>query len=90
MNGAFRPSFESGAHARPHLYLGGAMNSFASPDDPIFWLHHCFVDKIYTMWQDCHNYLDPLHITETMFLSTEVDTVMAYTEDVTPRSVAQT
>jgi hypothetical protein len=22
------------------------MNSFASPDDPIFWLHHTFVDKV--------------------------------------------
>lgn len=42
----FRPQFEAGAHARPHLYIGGAMNSFASPDDPIFWLHHTFVDKV--------------------------------------------
>jgi hypothetical protein len=47
----FRPTFEAGAHARPHLFIGGAMNTFASPDDPIFWLHHTFVDKIWAMWQ---------------------------------------
>lgn len=27
------------------------MNSMASPLDPIFWLHHSFVDRIWFEWQ---------------------------------------
>jgi len=28
----------------------------SSPDDPVFWLHHSNVDRLFTMWQDCHDY----------------------------------
>lgn len=88
--GGFRPAFEAGAHSRPHLFIGGAMNSFASPDDPIFWLHHAFVDKVWTMWQDCHNILDPADITATDFKPDQVDVELAYAPGVTARSMWST
>lgn len=88
--GDFRPAFEAGAHSRPHLFLGGAMNSFASPDDPIFWLHHAFVDKIWAMWQDCHRILDPANILDTDFKPDQVDVELAYAPGITTRSMWST
>jgi tyrosinase len=39
-------------HNRVHNYIGGPMSEGASPNDPIFWLHHSFVDMIWAAWQD--------------------------------------
>lgn len=83
----FRPAFEAGAHSRPHLFIGGAMNSFASPDDPIFWLHHTMVDKVWAMWQDCHQLLDPLNLSADMFNPEELDVELAYFPGITTRWV---
>jgi len=56
----FRSALEGKPHAYPHICIGGdasgAMATYNSPDDPIFYLHHCFVDYIWALWQDCHNY----------------------------------
>ncbi len=38
-------------HNRVHLWVGGNMMPMTSPDDPVFFLHHCFVDKIWADWQ---------------------------------------
>jgi tyrosinase len=38
-------------HNRVHLWVGGNMLPMTSPDDPVFFLHHCFVDKIWADWQ---------------------------------------
>lgn len=38
-------------HNRVHNWIGGAMSEGASPNDPVFWLHHSMVDLIYTAWQ---------------------------------------
>ena len=32
------------------------MRSLESPADPIFFMHHCMVDRIWAMWQDCHDH----------------------------------
>lgn len=47
---AFR-AMEEGSHARPHVWTGGTMNSGSSPADPIFYLHHCNVDRLWAIWQ---------------------------------------
>lgn len=39
-------------HDRGHNFIGGTMGGSSSPRDPIFFLHHNFVDKI---WQDWYN-----------------------------------
>ncbi|MFN2503214.1 MAG: tyrosinase family protein [Acidimicrobiales bacterium] len=38
-------------HNRVHVCIGGDMGSAASPNDPLFYLNHCNVDRIWAMWQ---------------------------------------
>lgn len=49
----FSEILENGPHAKVHQFIGGDMSGFASPFDPIFWLHHAFVDKIWYTRQYC-------------------------------------
>lgn len=44
---------EGGIHAYGHIGTGGEMNDFfASPNDPVFWLHHGMVDRHFRIWQN--------------------------------------
>jgi hypothetical protein len=47
---------EGGGHGIPHMFCGFSMSQMFSPDDPLFFLHHCNVDRLYTCWKDCHGY----------------------------------
>lgn len=38
-------------HNRVHVWVGGSMGPASSPNDPVFFLHHCFVDKLWADWQ---------------------------------------
>merc|ERR1711871_156209 len=51
----FRVVLEGVPHGSTHNYLGGHMRSFISPADPILFSHHCFIDKLWAVWQDCHD-----------------------------------
>ncbi|GGK20922.1 tyrosinase [Pilimelia terevasa] len=48
----FTEALEEGPHNAVHVALGGHMASGASPNDPVFWLHHCFLDRLWSRWQD--------------------------------------
>ncbi|MDX2390418.1 MULTISPECIES: tyrosinase family protein [unclassified Streptomyces] len=41
-------------HNRVHLWVGGQMTGGTSPNDPVFWLHHTFIDLIWARWQRRH------------------------------------
>ncbi len=41
-------------HNRVHVWVGGSMFPSTSPNDPVFFLHHCFVDKLWADWQAAH------------------------------------
>lgn len=41
----------SAMHNRVHRAVGGDMNANTSPNDPIFWMHHCMIDRIWASWQ---------------------------------------
>ncbi|MFB9369143.1 tyrosinase MelC2 [Kitasatospora sp. NPDC001664] len=41
-------------HNRVHVWVGGMMSTGMSPNDPVFWLHHCFIDKLWSEWQKRH------------------------------------
>jgi tyrosinase len=60
----FRQALEGTPHNTQHNMLGGHMRSLESPADPIFFMHHCQVDRIWAMWQDCHDH-DALDRTPT-------------------------
>lgn len=44
---------ETGPHAWGHNGIGSVMlDVWASPGDPVFWLHHGFVDRSWRIWQN--------------------------------------
>jgi len=54
----FRGLLEGGPHNSGHVIVGatasgktGHIGSGLSPLDPIFWLHHCMVDRLWAEWQ---------------------------------------
>ena len=49
---SFRVEFENGPHMLVHGIIAGHMGSNWSPADPLFYVHHSNVDRIWTMWQD--------------------------------------
>ena len=52
------PNFDGGfryteLHNRVHIYIGGSMQSVPqASNDPIFFLHHCNIDRLYEEWLD--------------------------------------
>ncbi|MFF2301347.1 tyrosinase family protein [Streptomyces sp. NPDC058128] len=38
-------------HNRVHRWVGGLMLGGGSVNDPVFWLHHAFVDLVWSRWQ---------------------------------------
>ncbi|KAL5114497.1 hypothetical protein ACEQ8H_007640 [Pleosporales sp. CAS-2024a] len=47
---------EGGVHAWGHNGIGAVMQDvFASPADPVFWLHHGYVDRNFWTWQTRNN-----------------------------------
>lgn len=43
---------EAGSHTPGHVWVGGTMSSRDSPNDPLFYLHHCNLDRLWAIWQD--------------------------------------
>ncbi|KAI9141901.1 hypothetical protein BKA69DRAFT_1038209 [Paraphysoderma sedebokerense] len=57
---SFRDYLEGPIHGRVHVNVGGRsgdMSTMSSPNDPIFWLHHSNIDRIWSNWQSS----DPSH-----------------------------
>jgi tyrosinase len=47
---------EVNIHPPPHGFVGGLQaDTWASPGDPIFFLHHAQLDRVWSIWQN----LDP-------------------------------
>jgi tyrosinase len=50
----FAPALE-GIHNSGHVWVGGSMGSVPfAPTDPIFWMHHAEIDRIWAQWQTAH------------------------------------
>jgi tyrosinase len=47
----FRQILESLIHNVVHNWVGGTMTGATSPNDPIFYMHHCNVDRLWARWQ---------------------------------------
>ncbi|MBW4570195.1 MAG: tyrosinase family protein [Tolypothrix carrinoi HA7290-LM1] len=46
-------SFVVQLHNQAHAWIGGDMvNVNVSPNDPVFFLHHCNVDRLWAIWQE--------------------------------------
>jgi len=47
----FRPALE-GVHDSAHVWVGGSMLGITTaPTDPVFWMHHAEIDRIWAEWQ---------------------------------------
>ena len=42
----------------------GTMGTSTSPKDPLFWLHHGFIDKLFADWQSAHPGVNPSNTSE--------------------------
>jgi len=51
---AFWPDLEVDIHNPPHNWVGGVMATGASPGDPVFYLHHAWIDLLWAQWQLLH------------------------------------
>ena len=50
----FTSSLE-GVHGGVHVWVGGTMSFIATaPADPIFWMHHANIDRLWWQWQQAH------------------------------------
>ncbi|KAH8171379.1 hypothetical protein LIA77_08146 [Sarocladium implicatum] len=47
----FHSALEGGPHGTIHASLGGEMNPTTSPNEPLFFLHHAQVDRLWWTWQ---------------------------------------
>jgi tyrosinase len=48
---AFWPELEWFIHNPPHRWVEGVMGGGTSPGDPVFYLHHCWIDLLWAKWQ---------------------------------------
>lgn len=55
----FQTLLEGAVHSGTHNAVGGDMAGRASPTDPLFWLHHAFIDKTWADWQAGPNGKNP-------------------------------
>jgi tyrosinase len=62
---SFREVAEVDLHNQVHRWVGGfwtsdgalatgTMMQMTSPNDPVFWLHHCNLDRLWAAWQTLH------------------------------------
>jgi hypothetical protein len=50
-----RLAIEPVPHGKVHVNVGGDMSTLnGSPNDPLFWVFHAYVDKIWADWQNAH------------------------------------
>jgi len=90
------PWLHSSAHSPIHLFLSYSMQTPASPDEPMFFLHHTNIDRLLHLWGDCHEYdkVDPNSLTSTHYTSinptdaNSVDNHLAADESGTPYDVS--
>lgn len=86
---------EGGPHAYGHNGIGAVMqDTWASPADPVFWLHHAFIDRNYRIWQNADRarvgYVDGTDIRGTpLTLDTSVN-VYGIRPDVRIRDILDT
>jgi len=41
-------------HNSVHVAIAGTFRTSSSPADPLFWLHHAFIDKLWADWERAH------------------------------------
>jgi tyrosinase len=49
---AFTQDLEGRPHNRVHIWVNGTMSNIpTAPADPLFWMHHAMIDRIWALWE---------------------------------------
>ncbi len=62
----FQRTLEGAIHAGVHNAVGGDLAGSSSPSDPLFWLHHANIDRIWAQWQSHHKSQAPANLKEIL------------------------
>ena len=62
----FQKTLEGHIHGGVHNAVGGDMAGSASPSDPLFFLHHANMDRLWSVWQTAHPGLVPSNVADTL------------------------
>jgi tyrosinase len=62
---SFQPRLEY-VHGFVHNAVGGTMSGSSSPADPLFWLHHANIDRLWSVWEKAHPRAIPPNVSETL------------------------
>ena len=80
----FRHELENGGHRLVHVIVGGHMATNWSPADPLFYLPHANIDRIWSMWQDYwdHDTVDPAEYTSPWHFDSDrgLDETLPYSQ----------
>lgn len=52
--GCWEVTCEGGLHNPVHRWIAGNMADATSPNDPVFFLHHCYIDLLWERWKKQH------------------------------------
>ena len=52
--GSWERTCEGALHNPVHRWVGGNMADATSPNDPVFFLHHCYLDLLWERWKKQH------------------------------------
>jgi len=63
---SFQSAIEGAVHASVHNAVGGDMASGSSPADPLFFLHHANIDRLWAEWQTQHKTARPSNLDERL------------------------
>src|SRR5262249_47053655 len=58
----FCPVLDGNPHGLVHVYVGTRTNMGRIPfaaNDPIFWLHHCNIDRLWESWNRAAGHVNP-------------------------------
>jgi len=61
---SFERVSEDVLHNPVHRWIGGNMADATSPNDPVFFLHHTFLDKLWEDWKPQHRTVPPYSPTQ--------------------------
>ena len=60
VHAGFSSALENPPHDTVHVITGGLMRSTTTAArDPVFWLHHCNIDRLWEKWKAGTNHSDP-------------------------------
>jgi hypothetical protein len=67
-------------HNLVHRYVGGNMLRMTSPNDPIFFLHHAAIDRMWSIWQEKVAAGTDLYVQSSSTLGHKLNDAMLYNE----------